>query len=387
MGIGMGASVLVSRFWGMQDMKSLKKTVTIMLRLCVGFALVFAVLTALFPAQIMRIYTPEQDVIREGCRYFFWSVPTYFLLGLSLDCTLVLRSMGMAIVPLVCSILGFMSNLFFNYVFIFGKFGAPRMEVAGAALGTLIARVIEFAMIGGYFFFKEKKLAYRVTDIFMKCDDLIKEYLVISIPVVISDGLMALGNSAVAMIMGRIGTAFVSANSITTVTQQLTTVLTQGVAQAGCIVTGHTLGQGDREKAQMDGYTFAIFGLVMGAIAGLIVFLISGPVVSMYNITDETKDIAMQLMSSIAIILVFQSANSILAKGVLRGGGDTRFLMLADVLFLWIASVPLGIMAGLIWHLPAFWVYFFIKIDQIIKCVWCVLRLRSGKWIKAIKGA
>ncbi len=387
MGIGMGASVLVSRFWGMQDMKSLKKTVTIMLRLCVGFALVFAVLTALFPAQIMRIYTPEQDVIREGCRYFFWSVPTYFLLGLSLDCTLVLRSMGMAIVPLVCSILGFMSNLFFNYVFIFGKFGAPRMEVAGAALGTLIARVIEFAMIGGYFFFKEKKLAYRITDIFMKCDDLIKEYLVISIPVVISDGLMALGNSAVAMIMGRIGTAFVSANSITTVTQQLTTVLTQGVAQAGCIVTGHTLGQGDREKAQMDGYTFAIFGLVMGAIAGLIVFLISGPVVSMYNITDETKDIAMQLMSSIAIILVFQSANSILAKGVLRGGGDTRFLMLADVLFLWIASVPLGILAGLIWHLPAFWVYFFIKIDQIIKCVWCVLRLRSGKWIKAIKGA
>ncbi|MCR5342092.1 MAG: MATE family efflux transporter [Butyrivibrio sp.] len=387
MGIGMGASVLVSRFWGMQDMKSLKKTVTIMLRLCVGFALVFAVLTALFPAQIMRIYTPEQDVIREGCRYFFWSVPTYFLLGLSLDCTLVLRSMGMAIVPLVCSILGFMSNLFINYVFIFGKFGAQSMEVAGAALGTLIARVIEFAMIGGYFFFKEKKLAYRVTDIFMKCDDLIKEYLVISIPVVISDGLMALGNSAVAMIMGRIGTAFVSANSITTVTQQLTTVITQGVAQAGCIVTGHTLGQGDREKAQMDGYTFAIFGLVMGAIAGLIVFLISGPVVSMYNITDETKDIAMQLMSSIAIILVFQSANSILAKGVLRGGGDTRFLMLADVLFLWIASVPLGILAGLIWHLPAFWVYFFIKIDQIIKCVWCVLRLRSGKWIKAIKGA
>ena len=387
MGIGMGASVLVSRFWGMKDMKSLKKTVTIMIRLCLGFALIFAVLTALFPGQIMRIYTPEQDVIREGINYFFWSVPTYFLLGLSLDCTLVIRSMGRAMIPLACSILGFMSNLFFNYVFIFGKFGAPRMEVAGAALGTLIARIIEFAMIGGYFFFIENKLAYRIKDIFMKCDDLVKEYMIISIPVVISDGLMALGNSALAMIMGRIGTAFVSANSITTVTQQLTTVFTQGVAQAGCIVTGHTLGQGDREKAQNDGYAFAIFGLVMGAIAGFIVFLINGPVVGMYNITDETRGIAMQLMSSIAIIIIFQSTNSILAKGVLRGGGDTRFLMVADVLFLWIASVPLGILAGLIWHLPAFWVYFFIKIDQIIKCVWCILRLRSGKWIKAIKGA
>ena len=385
MGIGMGASVLVSRFWGMQDLKSLKKSVTIMLRLCLGFALIFAVLTALIPAQIMRMYTPEQEVISEGVKYFLFSIPTYFLLGLSLDCTLVLRSIGSAVVPLVCSILGFMSNLFFNWVFIFGRLGAPRMEVAGAALGTLISRIIEFAMIGGYFFFIEKHLAYRVKDLFMKCGDLVKEYLVISIPVVISDGLMAIGNSAVAMIMGRIGTSFVSANSITTVTQQLTTVLTQGVAQAGCIVTGHTLGKGEMEKAQQEGYTFAVFGAVMGLIAGFIVFLVSGPVVNMYNITDETKDIAMQLMRAISIILVFQSTNSILAKGVLRGGGDTRFLMVADVLFLWIASVPLGILAGIVLKLPAFWVYFFIKIDQIIKCIWCFQRLGSGKWIKRIK--
>ncbi len=385
MGIGMGASVLVSRFWGMQELNSLKKSVTIMLRLCLGFALVFAVLTAFFPGQIMRMYTPEEDVIREGVRYFLYSIPTYFLLGLSLDCTLVLRSIGSAVVPLVCSILGFMSNLFFNWVFIFGKLGAPRMEVAGAALGTLISRIIEFAMIGGYFFFIEKKLGYRIKDLFMKCGDLVREYLVISIPVVISDALMALGNSAVAMIMGRIGTNFVSANSITTVTQQLTTVLTQGVAQAGCIVTGHTLGKGEVAKAQDEGYTFAVFGLIMGAIAGAIVFLVSGPVVGMYNITDDTKDIAMQLMRAISIILVFQSTNSILAKGVLRGGGDTKFLMLADVLFLWIASVPLGILAGIVLKLPAFWVYFFIKIDQIIKCVWCFQRLHSGKWIKRIK--
>ena len=387
MGIGMGASVLISRFWGMKDIRSLKKTITIMIRLCLCFALIFALLTAFFPGQIMRVYTPEQDVIREGVRYFFWSVPTYFLLGMSLDITLALRSIGSAIVPLVCSVLGFMSNLFFNYMFIFGKFGAPRMEVAGAALGTLIARIIEFVMVGGYFFFMEKKLAYRLKDIFIKCGDLVGEYLRISIPVLVSDALMAFGNSAVAMVMGRIGTAFVSANSITTVTQQLTTVLTQGVAQAGCIVTGHTLGQNDVKRAQAEGYTFAIFGIVLGAVAGLIVFLVSRPVVSMYNITEETQNIAYQLMSSIAIILVFQSTNSILAKGVLRGGGDTKFLMLADVLFLWIASVPLGILAGLIWKLPAFWVYFFLKIDQVIKCVWCYLRLRSGKWIKRIKNA
>ncbi len=387
MGIGMGASVLVSRFWGMKDMVSLKKTVTIMLRLCVGFGLIFAIATALFPGQIMRIYTHEEDVIYQGTRYFYYSVPAYILLGLSLDCTLVLRSVGKAKIPLVCSILGFTSNLFFNWVFIFGKLGAPCMEVAGAALGTLLSRILEFGLIGTYFFILDKDLGYRLRDIFIKCRDLMGEYLKISIPVLISDSLMAFGNSAVAVIMGHIGAAFVSANSITTVTQMLTTVLTQGIAQAGCIVTGHTLGKGDRDRALNEGFTFAIFGAALGLVAGLIILAVREPVIGMYNIEESTRDIARQLMNAIAFILVFQSTNSVVTKGVLRGGGDTKFLMLADVLFLWVASVPLGILAGLVLKLPAFYIYICMKIDQIIKCIWCFGRLRSGKWIRGIKGA
>ncbi len=387
MGIGMGASVLVSRFWGMKDMVSLKKSVTIMLRLCVGFGLIFAIATALFPGHIMRIYTPEEDVIYQGTRYFYYSVPAYILLGLSLDCTLVLRSVGKAKIPLVCSILGFTSNLFFNWVFIFGKLGAPCMEVAGAALGTLLSRILEFGLIGTYFFILDKDLGYRLRDIFIKCRDLMGEYLKISIPVLISDSLMAFGNSAVAVIMGHIGAAFVSANSITTVTQMLTTVLTQGIAQAGCIVTGHTLGKGDRDRALNEGFTFAIFGAALGLVAGLIIIAVREPVIGMYNIEESTRDIARQLMNAIAFILVFQSTNSVVTKGVLRGGGDTKFLMLADVLFLWVASVPLGILAGLVLKLPAFYIYICMKIDQIIKCIWCFGRLRSGKWIRGIKGA
>jgi Na+-driven multidrug efflux pump len=107
--------------------------------------------------------------------------------------------------------------------------------------------------------------------------------------------------------------------------------------------------------------------------------------INYYKVTEETKAIAEQLMFSISIIIIFQSTNSILTKGVLRGGGDTKFLMVADILFLWVASIPLGALAGLVWHLPAFWIYFFLKIDQIIKCVWCVFRLKSGKWIKKIE--
>lgn len=384
MGIGMGASVMVARFWGMKDLHSLKKTVTIMLRLCVGFGFLFMLLTALFPGQIMRIYTPDVDIIYEGTRYFFWTVPTYLLLGLTLDITIVLRSVGKAHVPLLCSIAGFGSNVFFNWIFIFGKIGAPQMGVAGAALGTFLARVIECSAILIYFLIIDRNIAYRVRDLFMKCGDLIGEYLRICIPVVISDSLMAFGNTAITIIMGHIGASFVSANSITSITQQLTTVLTQGLSQAGCIMTGHTLGKGEVERAQREGYTFMIFGTILGVAACGIILVLSGPIVGLYHITEETRAIAYQLMDAIAIIVIFQSMNSILTKGVLRGGGDTKFLMLADILFLWVASIPLGMLAGLVLHLPAFWIYFFMKIDQIIKCVWCVFRLRSGKWMKKI---
>ena len=115
--------------------------------------------------------------------------------------------------------------------------------------------------------------------------------------------------------------------------------------------------------------------------------LISSPMISAYNLSEQTQTIARELMLSISLIIVFQATNSIMTKGVLRGGGDTKILMVADNVFLWVASIPLGILAGLVLHLPAFWIYFFLKIDQVLKAIWCVIRLRSGKWIKKIKSA
>ncbi|MFR6145386.1 MATE family efflux transporter [Neglectibacter timonensis] len=384
MGIGMGASVLTSRFWGMQDKDSLHKTITIMYRLCFVFGLLFTAATIIAPDALMRIYTSDEEVIRAGVSYFRWSVPCYWLLGFSLTTTIVLRSVGQVKLPLLCSVIAFFINIFFNWVFIFGKLGAPRMEVAGAAVGTLISRTFEFLFICGYFLFFDKKVSYRVKMILMKCGDLLKDYLRISIPVLVSDGLLAFGNSAVAMVMGRIGKEFVSANAITMVVQQLSTVFIQGISNASSIITGHTLGAGDTERAQRQGVTFLGLGTVIGVLAGGLIMILSWPVINCYNVTGETKAIAEQLMLAVGVIVIFQSMNSILTKGVLRGGGDTKFLMLADILFLWIASIPLGYLAGLVWHLPAFWIYTFLKIDQFIKAVWCVFRLGSKKWIKKI---
>ncbi len=385
MGIGMGASVLVSRFWGMKDLVSLKKAITIMLRFCAGLGALFTLATIFVPDLLMKLYIDEADVIAQGVLYYRYMIPCYLLLGLSLTCTITLRSVGQVRLPLLTSIGAFFLNVGCNYIFIFGKFGAPKMGIEGAALGTLIARAFEFLVICGYFFFYDQRIAYRFRDLFMKCRSLLGDYISVSLPVFVSDTLLALGNSAIAIVMGKIGKSFVSANSITVVTQQLSTVLIQGICQAGSIVTGHTLGEGNKEKAQEQAWTFLMLGAIIGAIGGFIILAVSGPVISFYNITDETRGIAFQLMAAIALIVMFQSMNSIMTKGVLRGGGDTKFLMVADILFLWIVSIPLGALAGLTWHMSAFWVYVFLKLDQIIKAVWCIFRLKSGKWIKTIQ--
>ena len=385
MGIGMGASVLVARYYGMKDKASLKNTVSIMLRLCLAMSTLFCLLTVFCPEWIMRIYTKEEDLIRYGVDYLRYSVVTYYLLGLSLTCTIVLRNVKQVRLPLYTSIGAFFVNIAANYIFIFGKFGAPRMEAAGAAVGTLVARIFEFSMICGYLFLKDREIEFRFKDIFAPVGKLWKEYIRISIPVLVSDGILALGNNSVAMVIGRLVEDFVAANAVTTITQQLSSVMTQGFSQAGAIVTGYTLGEGDREKAYKQGYAFLGIGIVFGLVAAGIIMLLSGPMIRFNELTESAEAIAWQLMWSISIIIVFQATNSIMTKGVLRGGGDTKVLMLADNIFLWVASIPLGILAGLVLHLPAFWIYFALKIDQVLKAFWCVIRLRSGKWIKKIK--
>lgn len=401
MGLGMGASVLVSRYWGMKKKNpddkaattALKQTISLMIRLTILLASLFAIATIIMPDVIMSMYVDSdmeatEEIISLGCDYFRWSVVTYFFLGLSLTCTIVLRSVGQAMMPLFVSGGALIINLGANYIFIFGKFGAPKMGVAGAALGTLIARVFETTVILFYLLVIDKKICFRIKDIFMRTRSLIVEYLKTCIPVLISDGILAIGNNTVVMVIGNLGSDFVSANAITSVTQQLSNVVISGVCQAGAIVTGQTLGLGKKEDTQRQGWLFLGLGFLLGAVSAAFIFGFSDMIINGYNsdgqLNAATVEIAQQLMLAISVIVIFQGTNSIMTKGVLRGGGDTRMLMFTDNGFLWVISIPLGILASNVFGWSAIWVYICLKSDQIIKTVWCIFRLKSGKWIKKI---
>lgn len=385
MGMSMGAAVLTAQYYGAGNNPSLKKIVTIVLRMGLVIAAAFTVVTLLFPAELMRLYTPDEAVIEKGVLYFRISAVTYVLLGVSLILTNILRTVHQVRFPLVLSIVTFFVNVFFNWVFIYGRLGAPEMQIEGAALGTVIARLVECGSLVTYFFVFDKRIGYRIKDLFMKCGDHVRVYITYAIPVMVSDTLLALGNSAVSIIMGHIGASFVAANSIISQTVRLSTVFNQGLSSASSVITGNTLGKGERDKAYHQGVTFLCLSILIGLAAAVIILLISPLLVESFNITQETKDIAYQLMASVSVMMVFQTVQSVLTKGVLRGGGDTRFLMLADILFLWLASIPLGYLCGLVWHLSPFWIYAALKIDWVIKSVWCIFRLRSKKWIRVVQ--
>ena len=385
MGMSMGAAVLTAQYYGAGNNPSLKKIVTIVLRMGLVIAAAFTVVTLLFPEELMRLYTPDKAVIEKGVLYFRISAVTYVLLGVSLILTNILRTVHQVRFPLVLSIVTFLVNVFFNWVFIYGRLGAPEMQIEGAALGTVIARLVECGSLVTYFFVFDKRIGYRIKDLFMKCGDHVRVYITYAIPVMVSDTLLALGNSAVSIIMGHIGASFVAANSIISQTVRLSTVFNQGLSSASSVITGNTLGKGERDKAYHQGVTFLCLSILIGLAAAVIILLISPLLVESFNITQETKDIAYQLMASVSVMMVFQTVQGVLTKGVLRGGGDTRFLMLADILFLWLVSIPLGYLCGLVWHLSPFWIYAALKIDWVIKSVWCIFRLHSKKWIRVVQ--
>ena len=384
MGMSMGAAVLTAQYYGMRDMVSFKKTVTIMLRMGLIIAALFTAATVIMPGTLMRMYTPDEAVIEMGIKYFRISAVTYVLLGVSLMLTNILRTVRLVKFPLMLSIVTFFVNIFFNWVFIYGNLGAPEMQIEGAALGTVIARVVEFGALVTYFFVIDKKIGYRIKDLFVKCGDLVKTYITYAIPVMISDTLLALGNSAVSIIMGYIGTSFVAANSIISQTVRLSTVFNQGLSSSSSVITGNTLGRGERDKAYHQGVTFLMLSIIVGVLAAVIILSISPMIVNNFNVEQETKDIAYQLMYSVSLMMVFQTVQGVLTKGVLRGGGDTKFLMMADILFLWLASIPLGALCGLVWGASPFIIYAALKVDWIIKSVWCMFRLKSKKWIKVV---
>ncbi len=378
--------MLAAQYWGAGDKGKVRETFSMALRLTLIVSLAFMFLTLFFAPQIMRIYTPEAAVIEQGVRYLEITTFIFVIHGLSLVSAQLMRSVGQPKLGLVASLVSFFVNIAANYIFIFGKLGMPRMEIAGAALGTLIARSMEFLVTFIYILVIDKDLGLRLKHLLRAPSRLLyRNYFRLGAPVLVSDSFLGLGGTLVSIVLGNMGAAVVASNAICQVIDRLFTVVIQGVSNASSIMIGNTIGKGQKEYAMEQAETFYLLGIMFGAISAVLVFIIGPISISFYNLQPDTVVIARQLMYAYVVIVFFQAIQSVMTKGVLRGGGDTKFLMKADILFMWLVSIPLGALGGLVLGWPAWLTMICLRIDYIIKSAWCIFRLFSGKWIHEVE--
>ena len=387
MGLGSGAVVMSSQFWGSREHDALKVVAAIALRFTVCISAVFLLTSVIWPAGVLRIFTNDLAVVEAGRGYMRLIGVTFIFVGCSSTVTYLLRSTGHVRVPLISSIIAFFLNLFFNWVFIFGKLGFPRLELLGAAVGTVIARTFEFLFICGYFCLKDENIGFRLKHIFLSGKTLLRKYMQFSLPVIISDTLLGVGLSLGSAVIGRISAEFVAANSIVNTGNQLITIANAAMASASAVVIGNTIGEGDTGRAFRQGIAYLVISVLIGVVCSLIILALENPYLKLYTVSAETVEIARACFLFLIVMSPIQTPAYVTSKGILRGGGDTRFLMIFDSILVWFFSLPLGALAGLVWHMTPFWVFFFLKIEYGMKGIICTIRFFSKKWIKVIRAA
>ena len=386
MGIGSGAIVMTSQFWGSKDIDSLKKTTAMAIRITVLIYLVFMVLSVFFPQLVLSIFSGDPDVVIEGTPYIRIIGFTFILAGLSSVSSYVLRSVNSVRVPLIGSTVSFFLNIFFNWIFIFGKLGAPKMGIVGAGVGTLIARAFECLYIFGHLILADKLIALRFRDLFRPSDpEISRNFRRYCIPLIISDTSLGVSLALVAVVLGHTGKEINAATAMVNTIVQMLSILNMGVAGAAAVVIGNTLGEGKVERAKKEGNAYVLIALILGCVLIIPLLLLEGPYLSLYTVSEYTFGIAHDCIIINCIFLPMQMIAFMTSKGILRGGGDTRFLLKWDTILIWAVSLPLGALASFVWHLTPFWIYFLLRMEYPLKGIICLIRFLSGKWVNVIR--
>ena len=384
-GVTSAAMVFASQYWGKNDVYSMKRVITIMLRLAAVISVAASALAICIPETVMSWYSDDAAVIEAGASYLRiigWAYPFYSITN---GMASVLRSAHIVKISIVIYLSSLIVNVSLNWVLIFGHLGAPAMGVEGAAIATAVARLVEFIILIIYLAFFEKKIHYTIKDFFVSVKDYLGAFFKTGAPVVLNEAIWSIGTSVLSMIIGHISTEFVSANSIANIIWQCVWVVVSGMGNATSVVIGNAIGRGEKKETVLNkAKTIVLLAAIMGILSAITLLIIRGPIINFYEVSAETKALAYDLIVSYAIIIVFQAMSVQYIVGIFRGGGDTKTAMIVDVLFLWITAIPLGALTGLVlgWAPP--FVYLMLRSDELLKNIIGFLRLRSGKWIRDI---
>ena len=380
-GLNSGGGILAAQYYGKKDYKNLKKCLGITITVGLLFSFLFFLMGLFIPEKIIGIFTSDPKVLKLGANYFRIIALIYPLIGLGYSFNMQLRAIGKNQYSLYSTIIGLCINLVGNYLFINGNLGFPAMGVVGAAIATVIARIVSvFYLI--YIIYKNKlPMAGNFQELFKLSWSFIAKALKISLPVFGHEIMWVTGVSMYVIIYGRIGTEATAAIQVVKSISNLVFTLVFGLSSGTAAIIGQEIGAGNEENAYKYGVELLKISLVIGTAVALFVYAICPVVLILMKVDSAIYPLAREIVLSEGILIIIKTTGTLFIVGVLRAGGDTLWTMFADLIPLWTFAIPLTYIAGLKFGLPVALVYLCSGSDELLKMPFCIQRLKSRKWI------
>jgi putative MATE family efflux protein len=395
-GICSGSGVLASQFWGKRELLNIRRVLRMTLYIGVGGSLLFVIPGIFFPEFVMSIFTPEEGTIAIGAVYLAVIAISYPLTAVSLSYSSILRSMNYVRLPVVITSIAIAINITLNYALIFGHFGFPEMGVAGAALATVIARIVEFSLLlliihlhkagddglGDFIHLKYHKKEENNVPFIHK--SFVEKFLITASPVIANEFMWGLGVTMYSLVYGRMGVEATAAITITSNVEQVAMVFFFGICSAAAVILGNELGADELEKAEEYAKNFILLQFCLSVIGGIITLIIKDPIISIFEISDLVASYISNCLIIFACVMPIRMLNALLIVSIFRSGGDTKIALFLDVTGVWLIGIPMAVLGGLVLHLPVYVVYGLILIEEIYKIILGYFRYRQKKWVKNI---
>ncbi len=382
--IGNALVVLASQYWGEKRTEPIRKLTGIALWAGIFCGIIIVVLCAVMPEQLLRLFTDTPEILNEGMRYLDllkWTFAMYIITNVLMA---ALRSAGTVNISFYISLVSLIVNVGINYTLIFGRFGFPEMGVAGAAVGTFAARVLELAIVVVYIAFFDRKLNLFSRGLFKADRQLGKDYVKVATPIILSQVLWGVSVPMQTAILGHLSENAIAANSVATTFYQYLKVIVIAMSSTSAVMIGNAIGRGDMKRIRSDARTLAVIDVLIGLILGGALLLLRIPLLSMYNLTADTKVLADHLIIVMSFVMVGMSYQMPVSFGIMQGAGDTKFTMAMNMISTWLIVMPLSFAAAFWWKWPVEAVVIAIQSDQIFKGIPTFIRFRSYKWVNKL---
>ncbi|MDR1532680.1 MAG: MATE family efflux transporter [Clostridiales bacterium] len=377
-----GAVVLSSQYWGQGRVKPIKHVGAAAFYTALAVSAVFFALVSLFPRQSVSVFTSDAAIVEAGLSYLKYIRLTYPLIAVTAALLAIMRSVETVKIALVVSAGSFFLNIFFNYCLIYGNFGAPELGPAGAALATLICRVMELVAVVCYVAFWEKKLRIGLRELFTPQKELALDYFKVSAPLIVIGLQYGLNLAVHTVILGHINSSAIAANSIAGNLVAMLKIVAGASATAAGVIIGKTVGRGDIPKVKQYTRLLQRIFICIGLCSCAVILLLRGPILSLYNVTEETRALAWDFLLILSLTNIGTAYQMPAATGIVRGGGDTKFVMVNDLISIWCILIPFSALAAFVFRWPATAVVICLYSDQVFKCLPVAIKVNRYNWMK-----